>query len=69
MLKGDDPSIDNKAPSTNDPVAGRTGKLRLQVCNNLARTLNFNFYDICFARILAHRAEYIDCIDEEYKAE
>jgi S-adenosylmethionine decarboxylase len=48
---------------------GSAGKLRLHGFNNLTKTLSFNLYDICYAKTLAHRAEYIDYIDEEYNAE
>ncbi|MDN5863734.1 MAG: adenosylmethionine decarboxylase [Gammaproteobacteria bacterium] len=51
------------------PEVGPSGKLRLHGFNNLTKTLSFNFYDICYAKTLAHRAEYIAYIDEEYNAD
>lgn len=44
-------------------------KLRLQGFNNLTKTLSFNIYDICYARTVAHRDQYIRYIDEAYNAE
>ncbi len=46
-----------------------TERLRLHGFNNLTKTLSFNIYDICYAKTAAHRAEYIDYIDEAYNAE
>jgi S-adenosylmethionine decarboxylase len=44
-------------------------KLKLYGFNNLTKTLSFNMYDICYAKMPQHRQEYIDYIDEEYNAE
>ena len=44
-------------------------KLKLHGFNNLTKTLSFNIYDICYARNKAHRAEYIEYIDECYNAQ
>ena len=43
-------------------------KLKLYGFNNLTKTLSFNMYDICYAKLPQHRKEYIDYIDEEYNA-
>lgn len=43
-------------------------KLKLHGFNNLTKTLSFNIYDICYAQTPAHRAEYIEYIDEAYNA-
>ena len=44
-------------------------KLKLYGFNNLTKTLSFNLYDICYAKTLEHRQEYIEYIDEIYNAE
>ena len=44
-------------------------KLKLYGFNNLTKSLSFNMYDICYAKLPQHRKEYIDYIDEEYNAE
>lgn len=44
-------------------------KLKLYGFNNLTKTLSFNMYDICYAKTLQHRKDYIAYIDEEYNAE
>lgn len=46
-----------------------TKKLKLYGFNNLAKTLSYNIYDICYAKTEQHRAEYIEYIDEAYNAE
>ena len=43
-------------------------KLKLYGFNNLTKSLSFNMYDICYAKLPQHRKEYIDYIDEEYNA-
>ena len=43
-------------------------KLKLHGFNNLTKTLSFNIYDIAYAASSAHRREYIEYIDEVYKA-
>jgi len=44
-------------------------KLKLHGFNNLTKTLSFNIYDICYAKTLQQRREYIEYIDEVYNAE
>jgi S-adenosylmethionine decarboxylase len=44
-------------------------KIKLYGFNNLAKTLSYNIYDICYAKTEQHRAEYIEYIDEAYNAE
>lgn len=44
-------------------------KLKLYGFNNLTKTLSFNLFDICYAKTMEHRQEYIEYIDEEYNAE
>ncbi|MEE8429609.1 MAG: S-adenosylmethionine decarboxylase, partial [Gammaproteobacteria bacterium] len=44
-------------------------KLKLHGFNNLTKTLSFNIYDICYAKSLQQRREYIEYIDEAYNAE
>ena len=44
-------------------------KLQLHGFNNLAKTLSYNIYDICYAKTEQHRTEYIEYIDEAYNAE
>ena len=44
-------------------------KLKLHGFNNLTKTLSFNIYDVCYAKIPKHRKEYIEYIDEAYNAE
>ena len=44
-------------------------KLRLESFNNLTKTLSFNIYDICYARTLKQRHDYIEYIDEAYNAQ
>ena len=44
-------------------------KLKLYGFNNLTKSLSFNMYDICYAKTAEHKKEYIEYIDEEYKAE
>ncbi len=46
-----------------------TGTLKLHGFNNLTKTLSFNIYDVSYASTAAHRAEYIEYIDEMYNAE
>lgn len=41
-------------------------KIRLHGFNNLTKTLSFNIYDICYAKNVTHRNEYIRYIDEAY---
>jgi len=47
----------------------RRRKLRLRGFNNLTKTLSFNIYDICYARVPQARKEYLEYIDEEYNSE
>lgn len=44
-------------------------KLKLYGFNNLTKTLSFNLYDICYALTPAQHHQYIEYIDEEYKAD
>ena len=44
-------------------------KLKLHGFNNLTKTLSFNIYDICYARTLKQRHDYIEYIDEAYNAQ
>lgn len=44
-------------------------RLKLHGFNNLTKTLSFNIYDVCYAQSVAHRREYLEYIDEVYKAE
>ena len=50
-------------------VTRRSRKIKLHGFNNLAKTLSYNIYDICYAKTEQHRAEYIEYIDEAYNAE
>ncbi|BAZ93647.1 S-adenosylmethionine decarboxylase proenzyme [Thiohalobacter sp. COW1] len=49
-------------------VARHAKKIKLYGFNNLAKTLSYNVYDICYAKAERHRAEYIEYIDEAYNA-
>lgn len=44
-------------------------QLKLYGFNNLTKTLSFNIYDICYARSVKEREQYIEYIDEQYNAE
>jgi S-adenosylmethionine decarboxylase len=44
-------------------------KLKLYGFNNLTKSLSFNLYDICYAKNVENRREYIEYIDEEYNAD
>ncbi len=44
-------------------------KLKLYGFNNLTKSLSFNIYDICYAKIPGHRKGYIEYIDEQYNAD
>jgi len=44
-------------------------KLKLYGFNNLTKTLSFNIYDICYAKTVKNRINYIEYIDEQYNAE
>ncbi len=44
-------------------------KLKLYGFNNLTKTLSFNMYDICYAKTVEDRKNYIEYIDEQYNAE
>lgn len=44
-------------------------KLKLYGFNNLTKTLSFNMYDICYAKNIKNRKQYIEYIDEVYNAE
>lgn len=43
-------------------------KLKLHGFNNLTKTLSFNLYDICFAKSIKDRQEYISYINQEYNS-
>ena len=43
-------------------------KLKLHGFNNLTKTLSFNIYDINYAETAEQTSQYIEYIDEEYKA-
>ena len=44
-------------------------KISLFGFNNLTKALSFNIYDICYARSLQEKNEYIRYIDEQYNSE
>lgn len=44
-------------------------KMKLYGFNNLTKSLSFNFYDICYAKNIEQRQDYISYIDEVYNAE
>ncbi|MDY0042421.1 MAG: adenosylmethionine decarboxylase, partial [Desulforhabdus sp.] len=44
-------------------------KLKLEGFNNLTKSLSFNIYDICYARSKESQIDYLEYVDEEYKAE
>ena len=44
-------------------------KLKLYGFNNLTKTVSFNMYDICYAKTVEDRNNYIQYIDEQYNAE
>ncbi|MDW7658619.1 MAG: adenosylmethionine decarboxylase [Bacillota bacterium] len=46
-----------------------TNKIKLHGFNNLTKTLSFNMYDICYAKLVEDRNAYIEYIDEQYNAE
>lgn len=50
------------------PMKSNNPKLKLHGFNNLTKTLSFNIYDICYAKTLQQRREYIAYIDEAYNA-
>ncbi|WWP01953.1 MAG: adenosylmethionine decarboxylase [Candidatus Dasytiphilus stammeri] len=43
-------------------------KIKLQGFNNLAKTLSFCIYDICYAKDIEDRKKYIDYINDRYNA-
>jgi len=47
----------------------RMKKLKLHGFNNLTKTMSFNIYDVCYAKTLEQRRDYIEYIDEAYNAE
>ena len=49
-------------------MAEQDEKIALYGFNNLTKTLSFNFYDICYAKTVQQRKEYIEYIDETYNA-
>ena len=46
----------------------RFRKPKLDGFNNLAKSLSFTLYDVCYARSVQERRDYIAYIDEEYNA-
>lgn len=44
-------------------------KISLYGFNNLTKTLSFNIYDICYAKMQKDRDEYFDYIDQTYSAQ
>lgn len=44
-------------------------KLTLYGFNNLTKTLSFNIYDICYAKTVREKSDYIAYIDEQYNSE
>ena len=49
-------------------MADTDSNISLYGFNNLTKTLSFNFYDICYAKTVKQRDEYIEHIDETYNA-
>ncbi|MEM7304008.1 MAG: adenosylmethionine decarboxylase [Pseudomonadota bacterium] len=49
-------------------MTGTDSKITLYGFNNLTKTLSFNFYDICYAKSLKHRDEYLEYIDNTYNS-
>lgn len=49
-------------------MVDQNSKIALYGFNNLTKTLSFNFYDICYAKTVQQRKEYIEYIDETYNA-
>jgi len=43
-------------------------KIKLHCFNNLTKNLSFNIYDICYAKTVQQRRDYIEYIDEAYNA-
>ena len=46
----------------------RTSKIKLHGFNNLTKSLNFNFYRICYTETPQQKEEFIQLMDEEYSA-
>ena len=44
-------------------------KVRLYGFNNLTKALSFNIYDICYAKSIRERQDYIKYIDEQYNSQ
>ncbi len=44
-------------------------KIRLYGFNNLTKTLSFNIYDVCYAKTVKEKQDYIKYIDEQYNSE
>ena len=45
------------------------GKLKLYGFNNLTKSLSFNIYDICYAKLQREQQDYIKYIDSQYNSE
>lgn len=50
-------------------MSNADSKITLYGFNNLTKTLSFNFYDICYAKTLKHRDEYLAYVDSTYSTE
>lgn len=46
----------------------RTSKIKLHGFNNLTKSLNFNFYKMCYTETAEQKEEFIQLMDEEYNA-
>ena len=46
----------------------RMKKLKLYGFNNLTKSLSFNIYDLCYAKSLQERMDYLAYIDEQYNS-
>ena len=44
-------------------------KLKLYGFNNLTKSLSFNIYDVCYAKMARSQQEYIAYVDEQYNSE
>lgn len=44
-------------------------KLKLYGFNNLTKSLSFNIYDVCYAKMPKEQKEYIEYIDEQYNSD
>ena len=44
-------------------------KIKLYGFNNLTKTLSFNIYDVCYAKMEREQKDYIAYIDEQYNSD